>query len=214
MKTINFSNSEVESMIEMYSAEMEEAQLYIAQIKELLKKLGAKAPKPELVEKEKQGKKRGPKPSVKVVAKAEPKKRGRKPKVAVPMVKAVVVPAKVKPVPAPTAKSVPVAANRVNTKKKAKAKPAPVPAAKVVVPVKKTEPKPAKIAAKAKVVVEKKPVVKPAAKAKPEVKSPATVQSVVTSLLSAIPVKEVKMQNVSEPTNEVRSNKLLRVVLE
>ena len=41
MKAINFTDQELESMIEMYTAEMEEAQLYITQIQELLKKLGA-----------------------------------------------------------------------------------------------------------------------------------------------------------------------------
>ena len=35
MKTINFTDLELESMIEMYTAEMEEAQVYIDQIKDI-----------------------------------------------------------------------------------------------------------------------------------------------------------------------------------
>ena len=76
-------------MIEMYTAEMEEAQMYITQIQDILKKLGAKPTKSEPVE-SKQGKKSGRKPSVKVVEKAEPKKRGRKPKVVLPTVEAAI----------------------------------------------------------------------------------------------------------------------------
>ena len=52
MKTINFSDRELESMIEMYTAEMEEAQMYLAQIKDILKKLGAKPTKEKVTENE------------------------------------------------------------------------------------------------------------------------------------------------------------------
>ncbi|MCX6265988.1 MAG: hypothetical protein NTW16_01325 [Bacteroidetes bacterium] len=75
MKSIKFTDLELESMIDMYTAEMEEAQMYIKHIQELLKKLGAKPAKAEPVEKEKaQGKKRGRKPAVKEAkAPVEPK---------------------------------------------------------------------------------------------------------------------------------------------
>jgi hypothetical protein len=63
MKTIKFTDQELDSMIEMYTAEMEEAQLYIAHIREVLKKLGATPVKAEIPEKGKTGKKRGPKPA-------------------------------------------------------------------------------------------------------------------------------------------------------
>jgi hypothetical protein len=78
MKTIKFTDQELDSMIEMYTAEMEEAQLYIAHIREVLKKLGATPVKTEIPEKEKTGKKRGPKPAVK---KAEKKQLVPKPAV-------------------------------------------------------------------------------------------------------------------------------------
>jgi len=149
MKAINFTDQELESMIEMYTAEMEEAQMYIGQIQELLKKLGAKPTKVTPVEKEsKQGKKRGRKPEVKIVS-----------------------------TPVPTAKSVPVAANKANTKK---------------------------TAAKSKVVVEKKPVAKPAPKKKAEKMVAATVESVVTSLLKKEPKKEVKKVAKPKSTEKKR----------
>ena len=209
MKSINFNDQELESMIEMYTTEMEESQKYVAQIQELLKKLGAKPTKVEPVEKEpKAAKKKGRKPAVKVVEKAEPKKRGRKPKVVVPTIQAT-IPTKpvkievkkkaepkktieVKPkagkkaihkapplkvVSAPTAKSVPVAANKTNTKK---------------------------IAAKSKVVVEKKPVVKPTPKKKAETKVAAKVESVVSSLLTKEPKKEVKKVVKTKSTEKKR----------
>ena len=188
MKTVQFTDQELESMINMYFAELEEAHAYIAQIEEILTKLGAKPSKTEVVEKEpKVGKKRGRKVSVNVVEKAEPKKRGRKkslptqPEVSVvaePLKKVEKV-AKVKraykkkaaitptSVPTATAKSVPVAATKANTKKKAEPKPVPTKAATVAAKVKKEvvkpEPKPKKIAA-SKAKAEKEPVVKPAPK--------------------------------------------------
>jgi hypothetical protein len=39
MKTIKLTDQELESMIEMYTAEMEEAKIYISKIQELLKNL-------------------------------------------------------------------------------------------------------------------------------------------------------------------------------
>jgi len=209
MKSINFTDQELESMIEMYTAEMEEAQKYVAQIQELLKKLGAKPAKVEPVEKEpKVAKKKGRKPAVKVVEKTEPKKRGRKPKEVLPSIQAA-IPTKpivkevkkkaepkkkveVKPkvgkkaihkapplkvVSAPTVKTVPVAANKTNTKK---------------------------IAAKAKVVVEKKPIVAPTPKKKVETKVAATVESVVTSLLPKEPKKEVTKVAKTKSTEKKR----------
>ena len=232
MKTINFTDLELESMIEMYTAEMEDAKLYIAQIQELLKKLGAKPTKEKVTEKEpKQGKKRGPKPSVKVVEKSEPKKRGRKK--SVPAIEPVVVtPTKVvkkaepkkkvsakieeksvvKPAPVkkatvlkPTTKSVPVAATKTNTKKQVELNPEPV--VEVKKEVKKVEPL-KKIAAKAKVIAEQKPVVKPTPKKKPEAKVAAKVESVVTSLLTKEPKKEVKKVVKNKSTEKKRMDEM------
>jgi len=78
MKTIKFTEQEYESMIMMYMDELAEAQEYVEQIKEILKKLNAE-PDKELVAKQPQ--KRGRKPQVKTIEKPEPKKLGRKPKV-------------------------------------------------------------------------------------------------------------------------------------
>jgi len=155
MKTINFSDQELDSMLMMYYDELAEAQEYVEQIQEIIKKLSGKPAK-------------------------EPQKRGRKPRqVSAPAMiapKAAALPVKkVKKTttPKPSAKSVPIAASIENTKA-----------------TKKAEPK-KKVVAKAKVVVAKKPVAKPAAIKKPAAK-PATVESVVGSLLVKAPGKVVK----------------------
>ena len=110
MKAINFTDKEIEFLRNMYQEELADAQKYIDQIKEVLKKLGApiRAAIEELVEKEpkKKGKRRGRKPKAKVVEPKEPKKRGRKPKVKAVEVK---VPKKRgRPKAVPTAKTAPV----------------------------------------------------------------------------------------------------------
>jgi hypothetical protein len=189
MKTINFSDRELESMIEMYRAELEEAQMYISQIQELLKKLGAQPVKAEVLEKEpKVAKKRGRKAqTVKVAIEDKPKaKRGRKAKVLVPTPEPLVP---VKPVEK-------VIKKKPKSEKNSVAKQATVPIAKITPvatkpkkEVVKHEPKPKKIAAKAK--AEKKPVTKPAPKKKPEPKVAATVNTVVKSLLTKEPKKVV-----------------------
>ena len=51
MKTIKFTDLEYESMIMMYLEELAEAQEYVEQIKEILKKLHAKPAKEDKVEK-------------------------------------------------------------------------------------------------------------------------------------------------------------------
>ena len=95
MKAIKFTDQELESMIEMYKAELEYAQNDVANIQEILKKLGSMPVKDVAGEKEtKPGKKRGPKPSVKAVEISEPKKRGRKPKTVVPATEALITAAK------------------------------------------------------------------------------------------------------------------------
>ena len=183
MKTIKFTDLELESMIEMYNAELEEAEIYIAHIQEILKKLGVEPEKAEVVEKPK-GKKRGPKPSVKPVeAKGPPKKRGRKPKLVLPTLPEVTVP-----------EATPVVEVKVKTEPRKKV-------AKV-----KTEPK--KIAAKKKVVAEKKPVVKPEPKKKPEAKVAAKVESVVTSLLNQEPKKVVKKVAKKKSTEKQRLDEM------
>ena len=82
-----FSDQELDFMRQQYSEELANAEKYIEQIKEVLRKIGGsvKLTKEELVENEpKQRKKRGRKSQVKVVEPKEPKKRGRKPKAALP----------------------------------------------------------------------------------------------------------------------------------
>jgi hypothetical protein len=189
MKVIKFTELELESMIEMYTAEMEEAMLYISKIQDILEKLGAQPATGTVVEKDpKKGKIRGPKPSVKAGEIKERKKPGRKPKsAAIPEVKTVAGPTKpvkkekaarvkaekkpfAKPlpkkktaaaaVPEPTAKSVPVAANKANTKA--------------------SKPKKEKVAR----VKSAKPVKKAG-------KTAATVESAVASLLTTAPEKEI-----------------------
>ena len=84
MKSIKLTDQELDSMIQMYTAELEEAQMYIKHLQDILDKLEAAPLKAAATENEpKVAKKRGRKPSVKPVEKAEPKKRGRKPKTAV-----------------------------------------------------------------------------------------------------------------------------------
>ncbi len=143
MKTINFSDQELESMLMMYYDELAEAKQYVEQIQEIIKKLSGK---PE----------------------NEPVKRGRKPQAAKPEV-------------AP-AKAVPA------TLKKQK---------------KKAGPKPKVKAVKAKADVEK-PIAKPVAEKKPLAKQPATVKSVVGSLLAAAPKKDVKPAVKNKSTEKKR----------
>ncbi len=100
MKTISFSNQQVEFLIEQYESELVLAKEYVDQIVEILNKLGvnAKAPKENTVEKEpRQYKKRGRKPTVKVAEPKIPAKRGRKKKV-------VAVPTPIESAPVPAAK--------------------------------------------------------------------------------------------------------------
>lgn len=198
MKSINFTNQELESMIEMYTAEMEEAQMYIAQIQDILKKLGAKPAKVKPVEQEsKQGNKRGRKPAVKTVEKAESKKRGRKPNVVAPSIESAIpstpIKKEVKKNPEPKKKI----EFKAKVGKKAVNKAAPLKVVSAPVPT-----------AKSKVVVEKKPVVKPTPKKKTEKKVAATVESVVTSLLTKEPKKEVKKVAKTKSTEKKRIDEM------
>ena len=79
MKTINFSDQELESMLMMYYDELAEANHYVEQIEEIIKKLSGKPAIEKMVEKQPKQVKRGRKPSVKSAEVKEPKKRGRKP---------------------------------------------------------------------------------------------------------------------------------------
>jgi hypothetical protein len=84
MKTINFSEEEISFLRHQYIEELNQAEQYVDQIKNVLKKLGgsAKTSKRETISEEpKIGKKRGPKPKVKAVEITTLRKRGRKPKV-------------------------------------------------------------------------------------------------------------------------------------
>ena len=84
MKTIKFSDDELTFLRQLYTDEIDSAERYVIQIKEVLNKLGGPvrlSKKTETVENEpKVAKRRGRKPKVKVIEPEEPKKRGRKPK--------------------------------------------------------------------------------------------------------------------------------------
>jgi hypothetical protein len=147
MKSIKFSEHEIEMLISNYQMELGEALDYIEQIKGMLEKLGA--PVQEKIEKikekkeKKTGKKRGPKPSQKPVVAKEPKKRGRKPKVVVPTLDEVTLP-----------EATPVIEVKVKTETKKIAGKTKVVAEKkpVVKPEPKKKPEP-KVAAKVESVV-------------------------------------------------------------
>jgi len=83
MKSIKFSDEQLEFLREQYTDELANAEKYVEQVKEILKKLGAevKASKIGTEQPVKVEKKRGRKPKVAVAEVKEPKKRGRKPKV-------------------------------------------------------------------------------------------------------------------------------------
>ena len=85
-------------------------------------------------------------------------------------------------------------------------KPAVIPVKKEV--VKKVEPKKV-IAPKAKVIVEKS-VTKAAAEKKLQTKSPATVESVVTSLLTPLPEKVVKPVAKKKTTEQQRIQEMAK----
>ncbi len=187
MKSIKFSEKEIEFLREQYLEELANAEQYVEQVKEILKKLNISA-KDEPVEKEtkkdkkkdhkhkseiKELKKRGRKPKgvehkTDTIQIPEPKKRGRKPKVAEPAT-ATVVSAK------------PLIPENNEPKKRGR-KPkivisnAEILPSSIAEPAKKEikakrEPKPKKeTISNAAVVVEKKPIVKPAVKPKPEPK--------------------------------------------
>jgi len=89
MKTIKFSEEELSLLRNMYEDELAQAENYVGQIKDVLKKLGApvKESKEIPIEKEpKAAKKRGRKPKAKVLATKVPKKRGRPKRVIVPTI--------------------------------------------------------------------------------------------------------------------------------
>jgi hypothetical protein len=82
MKTIKFSEDELTFLRQLYTDELDSAERYVIQIRDVLKKLGGpyrSTKKEETFENEpKDTKRRGRKPKVKVVEPREPKKRGRK----------------------------------------------------------------------------------------------------------------------------------------
>ena len=83
MKSINFTEKELEFLRKQYQDELESAQQYVNQVSEILEKLGA--PSTEIIKESaeqepKVAKRRGRKPKVKIIETKEPKKRGPKPK--------------------------------------------------------------------------------------------------------------------------------------
>jgi hypothetical protein len=216
MKTIKFSETEIDLLKQIYSEELELAENYVRQIKEVLKKLGVVSePSPEKPgEKEaKPGKKRGRKPKVSAVpaiiesliaAKqprklkekkvAEPKKRGRKK--SVPAVE-----------PAPAAIATPVrkdkkikALPKPKKEKAVKAKIEKNPAVKRIIKPKavvKPEPVANSVPAETKEAPKKK--IKKVAKKKPTRKRKAGGKVTLTRLGKPIPKKEP----VPEPVVEI-----------
>jgi hypothetical protein len=180
MKTIKFSDSEIDLLTQLYLDELDMAENYVNQIKAVLKKLDVpiKPVNEEPIEQElRLFKRREIKPDVKTAEKAEPKKRGRKPR------------------SVPTPESAPLTT------------PEPVKKEEKV----KAEPKPKK-AVKAKVKAEKKPVAKRTPKPKPEeVKAPATVESVVTSLLTKAPKKKEAKVAKKKPTQRRRKKGKVKI---
>lgn len=80
MKTIKLSDEELMFLRQQYTEELVQAQKYIAQIKDVLRKLGGPAKAMKEVSREDDltiVKKRGRKPKVNVAVTTEPKKRGR-----------------------------------------------------------------------------------------------------------------------------------------
>jgi hypothetical protein len=152
MKSIKLSDSELTFIREHYEAELDFAQNYIVQVKEVLAKLGVS--KRSLVdlssEKEvKVGKKRGRKPGKKVVVdKPAQKKRGRKPKA---------LPIELKPVPGTLVSKIDKKETKsaLKLKEKAKAKPKSKPEKKVVEKKKKVQPAKQEIKAELKKEVKK-----------------------------------------------------------
>lgn len=91
MKSITFSNQQIDFLRKQYEAELTNAEEYLEQIKGILKKLGAKTKEVRTEDSElnhKAGRKRGRKPKPTFELPKVPKKRGRKPKVMVPILEA------------------------------------------------------------------------------------------------------------------------------
>jgi len=188
MKTISFSNQQVEFLIEQYESELVLAKEYVDQIVEILNKLGVntKASKENTVEKEpRQYKKRGRKPVVKVAEPKIPAKRGRKPKVALPTL------IEAAPVPAPKPEKNAKITKKVKVAKKAIKKPAIVKkesakGAAAIKPISNPEPSPApkkevKKVAKKKSAPKKKVVAKKAAKKQAPVAETSPVVETLTT---------------------------------
>ena len=155
MKTISFNEEELESLLMMYYDELSQAKQYVEQIQEIIKKLSGK-PSKEAVKVEKLPKPAKKKKATRALAKPAEnkpaKKAGRKPKVV-----------------APSAKSVPVAANTANTKATATVE--SVVGSLLVTPPRKAVLK--KVAAKKKKPTQKQRILEMATSAnliKPEVK--------------------------------------------
>jgi len=86
MRTIKFSEEELELLLNLYQDELEMAENHVERIKASLSKLKSPISDTEEVEKEKApytGKKRGPKPKAKAAESKAPKKRGRPKKASV-----------------------------------------------------------------------------------------------------------------------------------
>ena len=81
MKSIKFSDKEIEFLVSLYETEVQDAEAYVVQVKQILSKLRKQE---DIVNADgiKVLKKRGRKPKIREeVLPREPKKRGRKPKV-------------------------------------------------------------------------------------------------------------------------------------
>jgi len=197
MKTISFSNQQVEFLIEQYESELVVAKEYVEQIVEILNKLGvnAKTAKENAVEKEpRQYKKMGRKPKVNVAEpKAPPKKRGRKPAIA-PILE------ETAPVPAPkpekkTKKTKKVKVAKKAIKELAIVKKESAKGATAIKPISNPEPSPApkKVTKKVAKKVTKKEVKKPSVEKQ-------RLEEMAASLKLSKPVtKKAKAKKVTKP---------------
>lgn len=228
MKAIKFSDTQIAFLREQYTEELANAEKYVEQVKDILKKLGGESDSnEEASEKEiKKSLKKEKKQKVKTAEVREPKKRGRKPKAVVAVAEETpAVPAEPKKrgrrpriqveVSKPVAQSAePVAQEKrkrgrpakekkvvkIVKKEKVAAKPK---VKKVKLAKVKAEPAPVAVVAETVAVVENKKAVKKVVAKKPAVKKPVVKKAVV---------KKAVAKKKAEPKKKVQKPAVVAVV--
>ena len=125
MKTVKFSEEEISFLRQQYSEELAQAEKFVKQIKDVLKKLGAPAKEAPIEQEPKVLKKRGRKLKTKTLEPKVPKKRGRPKKIVVPTTIEAVIVKVAKPAKKAKLKKRVAAKPKVKVAKKAISKPAP-----------------------------------------------------------------------------------------